>query len=291
MVARDAGHIDSDLVVPAMEAIVGTAPDVRVFNLSVGNPPLDTLDSVARREHLIKLQDMDNFAFARDVLLVIAAGNARPGLSPTEPYPNHLNDPRWGLGFEACTFNGVVSGGYVDVQVPDSVAGVIGAPSPFTRIGPGLCGSPVPGFSAPGGDCSEAYAPAPGAGPWVCDAEGNWEDSLGTSLSAPLVAREAAWVIKHLTQHSAPTVPPFSATVKAWLNLVAQRPPLTGAFERLAQRTLGKGFPSAERLRAPIERSAVFVWQTMLQGARSVNRAQFPVPLRIPRQSRGVLES
>ncbi|WP_437797173.1 S8 family serine peptidase [Sorangium sp. So ce693] len=278
MVAHDAGFINSDLVVPAMDAIVGTAPDVRVFNLSVGSAPLDTLDPVTRREHLMKLQDLDNFAFARDVLLVIAAGNSTPGLSPKEAYPNHVDDPRWGLGFEARTFNGIVSGAYVDVLVPDSVAGIVGAPSPFTRIGPGLCGSPVPGFSAPGGDCSEGYAWAPGTGPWVCDAEGNWEDSNGTSLAAPLVAREAAWVIKDLAQHCAPTVAPFSSTVKAWLNLVAQRPRLPGAFERLAQRTLGKGFPTAERLRAPIEHSAVFIWQTMLQAAKSVNRAQLPVP-------------
>lgn len=97
-------------------------------------------------------------------------------------------------------------------------------------------------------------------------------------MAAPLVAREAAWVIKDLAQYCAPAVAPFSATVKAWLNLVARRPPLGGAFERLAQRTLGKGFPTAERLRAPIEHSAVFVWQTMLQAPKSVNRAQFPVP-------------
>jgi hypothetical protein len=278
MVARNEKSIDSDLVVPAMDAIVGTAPDVRVFNLSVGSSPLDTLDPVTRREHLMKLQDLDNFAFARDVLLVIAAGNSTPGLSPTEPYPNHVNDRRWGLGFEARTFNGIVSGAYVDVLAPDAVAGVIGAPSPFTRIGPGLCGSPVPGFSAPGGDGTGGYDFAPGTGPWVCDDKGNWEDSNGTSYAAPLVAREAAWVIKHLAQHCAPTTAPFSATVKAWLNLVARRPPLTGAFERLAQRTLGQGFPTAERLRAPIEHSAVFVWQTMLQAAKSVNRAQFPVP-------------
>lgn len=150
MVAHDAGSIDSDLVVTAMDAIVGTAPDVRVFNLSVGSPPLDTRDPVTRREHLVKLQDLDNFAFARDVLLVISAGNSTPGLSPREPYPNHVDDPRWALGFEARTFNGVVSGAYVDVLVPDSVAGIIGAPSPFTRIGPGLCGSPCQVSALPG---------------------------------------------------------------------------------------------------------------------------------------------
>ncbi len=278
MVAHDDRHINDDIVVSAMDAVVGTAPDVRVFNLSADSLPLDTLDPVARREHLMKLQDLDNFAFARDVLLVVAAGNSTPGLIPSEPYPNHVDDPRWGLGVAARTFNGIVCGAYVDALAPDSVAGVVGAPSPFTRIGPGLCDSPVPGFGAPGGDCSDTYDRAPATGPWVCGAEGVWEDSIGTSLAAPLVAREAAWVLKGLAQHCVPTSAPFSATVKAWLHLVARRPPLQGAFERLAQRSLGKGFPSAERVFAPLKHSAVFVWQTMLQGAKIVNRAQFPVP-------------
>lgn len=278
MVAQDDRHINDDIVVTAMDAIVGTAPDVRVFNLSADTPPLDTFDPVARREHLMKLQDLDNFAFARDVLLVVAAGNSTQGLIPSDPYPNHVDDPRWRLGTMARTFNGVVCGAYVDTLAPDSVAGVVGAPSPFTRIGPGLCNSPVPGFSAPGGDCSDSYDWAPGTGPWVCSAEGVWEDSFGTSLAAPLVAREAAWVLKDLAQHCAPMSAPFIATVKAWMNLVARRPPLQGAFERLGQRSLGKGFPTAERVRAPLEHSAVFVWQTMLQAAKSVNRAQFPVP-------------
>lgn len=278
MVAHDDRHINDDIVVTAMDAIVGTAPDVRVFNLSADASPLDIHDPVARREHLMKLQNLDNFAFARDVLLVVAAGNSTPGLIPTESYPNHVDDPRWGLGAAARTFNGIVCGAYVDTLAPNSVAGVVGAPSPFTRIGPGLCDSPVPGFSAPGGDCSDSYDWAPGTGPWVCSAEGVWEDYVGTSLAAPLVAREAAWVLKELARHCAPTSVPFSATVKAWLNLVARRPLLQGAFERLAQRSLGKGFPTAERVRAPLEHSAVFVWQTVLQAAKNVNRAQFPVP-------------
>jgi Subtilase family len=278
MVASDDQHINDDLVVTAIEAIVGTAPDVRVFNLSADRPPLDSFDPVTRREHLMELQNLDNCAFNRDVLLVVAAGNSTPGVVPSKPYPDHVDDPRWGLGYVARTFNGIACGAYVDALAPSAVAGALGAPSPFTRIGPGLCASPVPGFSAPGGDGLASYTQALGTGPWVCSAAGLWEDSVGTSLAAPLVAREAAWAFKHLAQHCPPGSAPFSATVKAWLNLVARRPTLQGAFERLAQRSLGKGFPSAERLLAPLERSAVFVWQTMLQSAGSVNRAQFPVP-------------
>lgn len=112
----------------------------------------------------------------------------------------------------------------------------------------------------------------------MCNADGLWEDHVGTSLAAPLIAREAAWAVKELARRCAPGTSPFSATVKAWLHLLAQRPSLQGAFEKLAQRTLGKGFPSAERILTPNETSAVFVWQTMLPAPKIVNRAQFPVP-------------
>lgn len=86
-------------------------------------------------------------------------------------------------------------------------------------------------------------------------------------------------MFKELEQYCAPGTRPFTATVKAWLNLVAHRPMLSGALEKLAQRTLGKGFSRAVRLKAPLADSAVFIWQTVLQTPGSVARVQLPVPL------------
>lgn len=278
MLAKDHNLIDDDAIVPAIEAVVGTAPDVRVSNLSFSRPSLRGLNPVERREHLLRLQDLENQAFARDLLIVFAAGNSQPGLIPSEPYPNHVDDDRWALGAFACSFNGIVCGAYVDKLNDDAVAGVLGAPSPFTRIGPGLCDSPVPGFSAPGGDSSSSYERLAATGVWVCNASGLWEDHAGTSVAAPLVARETAWVLQELLPHCPPEAAPFAGTIKAWLNLVAKRPLLNGAFERLASRTLGRGFPSASELRSPRGDSAVFVWQTTLQGPKTVSRVQFPVP-------------
>jgi len=279
MVGQNVGQVVDDLLIQAMDTIVATAPDVRVFNLSIGGGPLDLLDSIARREQLMHLQNLDNFAFARDIVLVIAAGNSLPGVVPNAPYPNHVDDHRWALGAYARSFNGLVCGSFVDRPLLDAVVSTMGAPSPFTRIGPGLCKSPVPGLSAPGGNGSDTYQWAPGTGPWVSNADGVWEDHAGTSLAAPLIAREAAWVVKELARRCAPGTSPFSETVKAWLYFLAQRDLLQGAFEKLARRTLGKGFPSAERILKPDESSAVLVWQTMLSAASIVNRAQFPVPL------------
>jgi hypothetical protein len=63
------------------------------------------------------------------------------------------------------------------------------------------------------------------------------------------------------------------------MNLVALRPTLGGPHERLAKRTLGRGFPSARRLRTPTLESAIFVWQSVLQAAGTVSRVRVPVPL------------
>ena len=278
-------HIDDDIVINALEAIAGTAPDVRVFNMSFGGSPLKTLSPVAHREHLAALQNLDNHAFARDTLLVLAAGNSDSGLAPEHPYPDHADDPRWSLGAYASSFNGIVCGAFVNTLDPNCVARQLGAPSPFTRVGPGLCDSPVPGFSAPGGDCTTAYAEALGTGVGVTNNQGQWEDRIGTSLAAPLAAREAAWAFREIGRHCIQNSLPFAGTVKAWLHLVAARPPLQGRIEALARRTLGRGYPKAERLWNPHSHSAVLIWQTVLQTEKSVNRVQFPVPLRWLREA------
>ena len=278
MVSLDANQIDDESVVTAIDTVVATAPDVRVFNLSFGGAPMDTFDHTKRREELIKLQDLDNLAFARDILLVVAAGNTPPGLLPDKPYPNHFSDPRWALGTHARSFNAAVCGAYVDALGAEPVAGVLGAPSPFTRIGPGLCGAPVPGFGAPGGDTLASYDWAPGTGVWVCTASGAWEDRAGTSLAAPLVAREAAWIFQELVPRCGAHSVPFAGTVKAWMALAASRPKLAGQFEKLAHKTLGRGLPTVQGLRQPRAQSAVFIWQVVLQGPKAVARVQCLVP-------------
>lgn len=271
-------HIDDEVVIPALEAVAGTSPDVRVFNMSFGGSPLDALPPVARREQLAMLQNFENHAFARDILLVIAAGNTEGGLIPDKPYPDHIDDPRWALGTYASSFNGIVCGAFADALGDNCVVNQIGAPSPFTRVGPGLCDAPLPGFSAPGGNCTIDYKKAFGTGVGVTNASGQWEDHFGTSMAAPLVAREAAWAFHQIGRHCGINSIPFTGTVKAWLHLTASRPKLQGRIEVLAARTLGRGFPKAERLWSPSAYSAVMIWQTVLPSAGAVSRVQFPVP-------------
>ena len=98
-IAEDRDHVDTKSVITAMDAVVGAYPDVRVFNCSFGsNDTLASCQPVDRRERLINMRDLDNFIFARDVLVVVAAGNSPPGILPSSPYPEHFKDPAWQLG-------------------------------------------------------------------------------------------------------------------------------------------------------------------------------------------------
>lgn len=283
------GAIEFDRVVEALTTIANTAPDVRVFNMSFDADRLNAHADVKREAFLLQLEDMDNFAFERDVVLVVAAGNTAEAAPPDAAYPLHLDDARWELGVAARSFNAAVVGAFARTTVVDAVAGQRGFPSPFTRVGPGLANSPVPGFGAPGGDWDQTYRRAEGLGlgVWVCGTEGLWEDRCGTSYAAPLVAREAALAFQHLRQHCPDDAAPFAGTVRAWMHLVATLPtPLHGSYRALAERTLGRGFPSSDRLSRPITRSAVFIWQTILPNAGQVCRVQVPIPERWLREAK-----
>lgn len=274
---RRLGEVPDEIWHRSIDTVVGTAADVRVFNLSLGGQRLETLRPKEREEKLAHLQDLDNQAFARDLILVYSAGNSRAGVTPSVEYPKHVEEEAWRLGFLASSFNGLVVGAHVDPVVNRGLVTEIGAPSPFTLVGPGQLDAPVPSFSAPGGDAKDDYTYAAGSGVWVFDAVGGLKDCAGTSYSAPLVAREAAFAFQELAKFC-PDGRPFAATVRAWLTLEATRETFRGGLEKLARRTLGRGFPSSERIRRPTGERAVFIWQTMLESAGTTARVSVPVP-------------
>jgi hypothetical protein len=279
-VAEYGDNIHDKSVIPAMEAIIRTAPDVRVFNLSFGaRLPLSALSPKDREEALATLRDLDNLVFASDVLVVVAAGNSARGVQPSKPYPDHIDDPNWALGHWAQTFNGIVCGAYVSRAGAAGIGNAPGAPSPFTRIGPGLCRSPVPGFSAPGGDVDANYQWSAGLGEWCCNASGRWEDAPGTSFAAPLLAREAAFVFDKLQQFCEAGSAPFASLVKAFLVSTAERPSPTARLAALSERTLGFGRGRAERLDSPNPNSALMLWQGRVPGDKDILRVQVPIPM------------
>lgn len=273
------GEIEDKGVFPALQAIVATAPDVRVFNMSFdAREPLEFMGQVKRSEALSLVQDLDNFIFQNDIVVVVAAGNSPRGLIPSNPYPRHFADPQWALGPWARSFNSLTCGSFVGRLSPGGVVSNIAWPSPFCRVGPGLCESPKPDFSANGGNGTPQYQYGPGLGVWGLSPTGAWEDRPGTSYAAPLLARECAFALERLQKVCERGAQPFGITVKAFLALTATPPMTTQPVPELGERTLGRGQASAQRLEAPSASTGVMIWQGVLEDDQDIARIQIPIP-------------
>jgi hypothetical protein len=273
------GEIEDKGVFPALQAIVGTAPDVRVFNMSFDSiEPLDSMGQVKRSEALSLVQDLDNFIFQNDIVVVTAAGNSPRGLIPSTPYPRHFNDPQWALGPWARSFNSLTCGSFVGRLATGGVVNTLFWPSPFCRVGPGTCESPKPDFSAHGGNGTPQYQPGIGLGVWGLSPAGAWEDKPGTSYAAPLLARECAFTLERLQRVCERGAQPFGVTAKAFLALTATPPVSTEPVPELGQRTLGRGQASAHRLESPSASSGVMIWQGVLEDSQDIARIQIPIP-------------
>jgi hypothetical protein len=274
------GDIDDKSVVnPALQAVVSTAPDIRIFNLSFDTErPLDLISAVKRSAYLDLVQDLDNFIFQNDVVVVVAAGNSTPGLAPSIEYPHHFTDPQWGLGAWSRSFNALTCGSFVGLLISGGLVKQARWPSPFCRVGPGLCNSPKPDFSVNGGNVSATYQKGAGLGVWGLASNGMWEDRHGTSFAAPLLAREAAFAMQRLQLVCEQGAQPFAVTVKAFLALTAVPPVNDKAVAELAERTLGRGLATAQRLDAPSAETGVMIWQGVLEDEKDIARIQVPIP-------------
>ena len=105
-----------------------------------------------------------------------------------------------------------------------------------------------------------------------------WEDWSGTSFAAPLLARQAAIVLRHLQKFCEPGTRPFAVTAKAYLALCAQRRQLSAALIPLADRTLGKGKATANSIQNARADRAMIMWQGILDGPSDLIRVQLPIP-------------
>src|SRR5688500_4206401 len=80
-----------------------------------------------------------------------------------------------------------------------------------------------------GGD-DQAYSRNPALGVWTFDQSGLWVDVSGTSFSAPLLAREAAFAFDELRKFCEPEARIFGCTVKAFLAMTAESPTVPSEF-------------------------------------------------------------
>jgi len=273
--------IRAESVSGALATAIGAAPDVRVFNLSFDSArALDDLPQKQRAETLKQIEELDNFAFDQDVLIVVAAGNVPAGIVPNQPYPLHYDDPVWQLRSFPRAFNALTCGGIVSRLSAGGLAGEINAPSPFTRVGPGFADSPKPDFCAPAGNIAADYRRLDGAGIWGYSTVGDPKEDVGTSFAAPLLAREAAFVFEELSRRCPGDSRPFSCMVKAVLALTADDVTLrlSEGLQPLAKRTLGFGAASVERFRQPSAQRARFFWQGVIAHEDDVAKVQLPIP-------------
>ena len=280
IVAEDSSHTDDKFILGAIENCIATYPDVRVFNLSFSDHrPLDSYDPVERREKLRLTQDLDNLVFARDVAVVVAAGNSNKGQVPTEAYPKNHLDPDWRMGHWALGFNTLTCGSFAAWPGNGSIAGHPGAPSPFCKVGPGLVGSQSPDFSENGGSVNSIYHGLPGLGVFGCNADGTWEDHSGTSFATPVLAQQVAIALSRLQDFCEPGSRPFAATVKSFIAATARGPSaLPKQYTELTKLTLGRGQADASRLDQPVDSDAIFTWQGVLENSKDIVRVQLPIP-------------
>ncbi len=271
--------IDDKRIVSAMAGTRGAAEDVRVFNLSIGDDKsFAEMSGVTADEKRRLARDLDNFVFANDCIVVMAAGNSPVGVVPDPGYPDHYSDVRWGLGPMACGYNTLVCGSFVSSICIGDLVQKVGWPSPFTRIGPGWNEAPIPSFSAPGGSANALYERR-GLGVWGLSSDGLAEDHSGTSFAAPLLAREAALLFHALQERCHPSTRPFAVTVRAFLTLTATPAVQDEEVRTLVERTLGVGQGHMQRFRTPRPESAVFLWQGYIDSPRETTRVQLPIPL------------
>lgn len=284
---KDSGRIRAESVAGAMSNVTGNAPDVRVFNLSFDTKQsLEALEASTPsyyREVKKVMEDFDNFAFDEDALLVIAAGNVEPGNIPQPKYPKHLTDKRWQLHAWPRCFNALTCGGTIARISSAGLGDVPNAPSPFTRLGPGSARSPKPDFCAPAGNTNADYSPERGGGLgiWAISAFSEPLEVFGTSHAAPLLAREAAFVLHELRRVCPPDVRPYVCTAKALLALTAEdvSARLPSDYHAISPHALGYGRASAEPLRHPDAAAALFFWQGFAERAGDVVRVQIPIPM------------
>lgn len=271
-------------VAVAVSNAISSAPDVRVFNLSFDSEKsLDALREVNPTyfRHVIKaMEDFDNLAFDEDALLVIAAGNVDGGNIPIPSYPRHDTDKRWQLHAYSRCFNALTCGGTNPRISATGLADEKNAPSPFSRLGPGFASSPKPDFCAPAGNTNADYEHQPGLGVGAISAVGEAIEVFGTSQAAPLLAREAAFVLTELRRFCPPEIRPYVCTAKAILALTADdvAARLPSEYRDISALALGYGRASAERLRQPQSNSALIFWQGFAERGGDKLRVRIPIP-------------
>ncbi|MGJ7467107.1 S8 family anti-phage peptidase IteS [Comamonas thiooxydans] len=199
-----AGGNISDLIF-RLENAVRNAPDVKVWNLSLG------AGQVGDDEFSFFAQQLDALSDECKVLFVIAAGNY-VGL-PRRGWPVTGAKLEDRLSSPGDSVRALTVGAVAHLDEPDAIVAA-GEPTPYTRRGPGPVFTPKPDLVHAGGGVHALWNSGGSSLKMLDPADGLY-GSFGTSFATPIVSSVAGHVWKSLEGHSGFAVAPHM--VKALL--------------------------------------------------------------------------
>lgn len=213
------GLNDFDLGNAITEVVESLYSDVKVYNLSLGNPR-SVIDNY--RSHLANTLDILSNEY--DVLFVVSSGNigSNLGVFPED----HFNHPNARIGSPAESLLSLTVGSIAKFEY-DGCLSKSNHISPFSKIGPGTDGGLKPELVTHGGNLLGPYNLAPFSRIATC---GLFQDGFslsydnGTSFSSPIVSRYAQMLLDYY---------PFANTnlIKALLIHFAERRDIYDDFE------------------------------------------------------------
>jgi len=230
---------------------------VRVFNMSLN------LDEVSDTNYGLAAARLDEIADSEDVIFVISAGNLPP-TSMRSPWQSRPKDViAYFAGRQATDRISQPAESVRSLAVgalnPPNRPHLEGAPTTYTRRGPGLQVGLKPDLCAFGGSL---HGPGQLTGLQSCDHQSNICSVSGTSFSAPLVARTLAG-LDHSTQGAS-----SKETLRALMIHNARLPyPLTrqGISKQLGPQFGGFGQPpSATEILQTDDHAITFVFESRL---------------------------
>lgn len=181
-------------IVNLLNEFIPNNPDVRIFNLSIGNqiPIRDSFISPLANE-------LDKLSRDHDVLFVISAGNLIHNKHVDWTlYDTYLNSQTSRINSPADSLLGISVGSYATERYGNDIAPKNHI-SPFSRTGPGIDGGVKPELVDIGGNSyvyagSGLYSPPSSA----CGLDAHGKSiayNIGTSFSAPIVSHHAANIL------------------------------------------------------------------------------------------------
>lgn len=199
---------DTELSLPELANIVSTAveefPEVKIWNLSLGQKEACHDDNFSEMGHLLSYLHDEH-----GCLFIVASGNYEAMPQRTWPPQELSGGDR--VSAPGDSVRALTVGSVAHMDCADSIVKAK-QPSSFSRRGPGPSCIPKPEVTHFGGNCRENLDFS-NLGIRAIGDKGQLSESIGTSLSTPLISSIAASTWHELQLHS--NTPPSPERVKA----------------------------------------------------------------------------